>query len=397
MTFMAYVQEAYRNLFASKLRTGLAMLGVLVGTASVVALLSCGQLATEAALAEFKALGTDLLAISVFQEQNKSNASTTAQVPLSVWRSMPKYIPSINNISPYSTAYQPMAFQGKVLDGAIIGADDSLAKTIHISMASGHFISFLHTREPFCVIGHAIAEQIQSITLDNPIGKPLRLGNTMYTIIGIAAPWQENSFFNENINRAVIIPIQGMNFLTKDSKINNAIIVLKPKAPIDDVIASLKTLIEKQSPNLSFYPRSAKQIIASMESQGRIFTLLLGVIGAIALLVGGIGIMNIMLVSVSERKQEIGIRKAIGAKNRDIQALFLVESILLSLIGGSIGVMLGLVVTKIIAYFSHWPFVFYAFPPFAGFFVSVITGIFFGFYPAKRAAKLDPIISLRTT
>lgn len=133
-----------------------------------------------------------------------------------------------------------------------------------------------------------------------------------------------------------------------------------------------------------------------MENQGQIFTLLLAVIGGISLLVGGIGVMNVMLVSVSERKKEIGIRKAVGAKNSEIQALFLVESVMLSLLGGILGVILGLIFTRILAYFSDWEFSIYLLPPLAGFLVSAATGIFFGFYPALRAAKLEPVVSLRS-
>jgi putative ABC transport system permease protein len=124
-----------------------------------------------------------------------------------------------------------------------------------------------------------------------------------------------------------------------------------------------------------------------MESQGKIFTLLLGVIGGISLLVGGIGVMNVMLVSVSERKKEIGIRKAVGAKNSEIQLLFLSESVILSLFGGVFGVLIGLIFTRIVAYFSEWPFVIHIMPPLAGFAVSVFTGIFFGFYPPKLTSK----------
>ena len=140
----------------------------------------------------------------------------------------------------------------------------------------------------------------------------------------------------------------------------------------------------------------AKQIIKSMEEQGRIFTLLLGLIGGISLLVGGIGVMNVMLVSVVERKREIGIRKAIGAKRRDIQMLFLIESIVLSLFGGVLGVIAGLGVAYVISLFSGWQFSLYLEPPLIGFGVSVFTGIFFGFYPAMRAARLDPIETLRS-
>lgn len=396
MTLLRHCQQAFINLSASKLRSLLAVLGILVGTAAVVALLSCGQLATEKALEQFKALGTDLLAISVFQKEQDQGQSSKNDVSLDQWRQLSDSIPSVLEIAPYTSVYQMMSFEGKVLQGAIIGADESLAKIIHIQLAQGHFVSFVNSFEHYCVIGSGIASQLKEISLDNPIGKQLRLGQTLYTIIGVIKPWKENGFFNEDINQAVIIPAAGVPLISKDSKINNAIMRLQPESPIDSVIAELTRQINSIAPKLTVFPRSAKQIIASMESQGRIFTLLLAVIGGISLLVGGIGIMNVMLVSVSERKKEIGIRKAIGATNGEIQALFLIESIILSLLGGGLGVALGLVFTLVVSYFSDWPYMLYFIPPLAGFAVSVVTGVFFGFYPAHRAAKLEPIISLRS-
>ncbi|MBA2653026.1 MAG: ABC transporter permease [Tatlockia sp.] len=393
---LTHFQQALVNLSASKLRSFLAMLGILVGTAAVVALISCGQLATEKALAQFKSLGTELLAISAYQTSQAKSSSGGDQIPLALWRQLPEHIPYLVRVAPYSTGYQNLSYEGKILRGAIIGADESLAKTIKIQLARGHFVSYLSSFEHFCVIGHGLAEQIKEISLDDPLGKQLLIGNIYYTIIGVAAPWKENGFFNEDINQSVIIPIAGMAMIAKDSKISNAVFELKPNSPIDEVIAEIKLLIGTQAPKLSIFPRSAKQIIASMESQGRIFTLLLAVIGGISLLVGGIGVMNVMLVSVSERKKEIGVRKAVGAKNSEIQALFLVESVMLSFLGGFLGVVLGLIATRIIAYFFHWNFSIFLIPPLAGFAVSVATGIFFGFYPAKRAANLEPMASLRS-
>ena len=133
-----------------------------------------------------------------------------------------------------------------------------------------------------------------------------------------------------------------------------------------------------------------------MRKQEGIFTLLLGFIGGISLLVGGIGVMNIMLVSVTERRREIGIRKAIGAKRRDIQSLFLSEAIILAIFGGICGVAIGTILSFAIAYFSNWSFHFLLWPPVIGFIVSAATGIFFGFYPAHRASLLDPITALRS-
>jgi putative ABC transport system permease protein len=396
MKFVNHCQQALVNLTSSKLRSFLAVLGILVGTAAVVALISCGQLATEKALEQFKALGTDLLAVSVYQKSPDKSHSGEDSLSVDQWQLLGERIPSILQIAPYSTAYQPLSFQGKLMQGVVIGADEHLAGIVHVTLSQGHFVSFLESFEHFCVIGDGLARQIKEVTMDDPIGKQLRIGQSLYTIIGVAEHWKENSFFNEDINQAAIIPIAGITLVSKDAKINNAVILLKPDSPIDAVIDEIKQIISSQAPKLSVFPRSAKQIIASMESQGRIFTLLLAVIGGISLLVGGIGVMNVMLVSVSERKKEIGIRKAVGAKNSEIQALFLVESVMLSLLGGILGVILGLIFTRIVAYFSGWTFSIYWLPPIAGFLVSAATGIFFGFYPARRAAKLEPMVSLRS-
>ncbi|MBA2710622.1 MAG: ABC transporter permease [Tatlockia sp.] len=396
MNLLTHFKQAFINLAASKLRSFLAVLGVLVGTAAVVALISCGQLATEKALAQFKTLGTDLLAIAAYEATQSKSSLGDDQIPLSLWRQMPERIPSIKGVAPYTMTYQNLSFEGKVLKGAIIGADESLARIIHIKLIAGHFVSYVSSFEHFCVIGHQLAKQIKEITLDNPVGKQLRIGQALYTIIGVAAPWKENGFFNEDINQSVIIPIGGMAMIAKDNKINNAVFELKSDSQIDETISDIKQLISSQAPKLNVFSRSAKQIIASMENQGHTFTLLLAVIGGISLLVGGIGVMNVMLVSVSERKKEIGIRKAVGAKNKEIQLLFLVESTMLSLLGGALGVLLGLIFTRIVAYFFDWSFTIFLIPPLAGFAISVATGIFFGFYPAKRASQLEPMASLRS-
>lgn len=394
MNVFRHAEQALINLGAAKLRSFLALSGILVGTAAVVALISCGQLATEKALEQFKALGTNLLSVSVFSQGQE--ASHRAEIPLSVWRKIPARIPYVAQVAPFASTYQSMSFRGQALTGSVIGADESLARIIHSKLARGRFVSFVDSFEHFCVIGDRIAEQLRQTSQDDPTGKQLRIGHSLYTIIGVLQPWSENGFFNEDLNQSVIVPVSGMALVTKDSHINNAIMLLKPDSPIDQVIQDVKQLLHQSAPKSTVYARSAKQIIASMESQGRIFTLLLAVIGGISLLVGGIGIMNVMLVSVSERKKEIGIRKAVGARNRDIQALFLVESVILSLLGGALGVAIGLLFTYGVAYFNDWIFRVHVIPPLAGFMVSVMTGVFFGYYPARRAAKLEPVVSLRS-
>ena len=395
-SFFHYSQQALSNLLTSKLRTFLAVLGILVGTGAIVALIACSKLATEKAMEQFKALGTDLIAVSSFPQAGMKSGAGHDDMPLSAWRALPSMLPDVLQIAPYNTGYQPVSFQGRELNPSLIGADEALADIVHIHLAKGRFVSYMASFERFCVIGSALAQQMKQLSVDEPLGKQLRIGASYYTIIGVAAPWKENVFFSEDINQAVIIPIAGMIFLNKNTKVNNAIMRLKSDIHIDEVIEKIKQAIHIQAPNSNIFIRSAKQIIVSMESQGQIFTLLLGVIGGISLLVGGIGVMNVMLISVTERKKEIGIRKAVGARHREIQGLFLVESIMLSLLGGSLGVAIGLVFTFVIATFNHWTFTLYLTPPLVGFSVSVITGVFFGFYPACRAARLEPMSALRS-
>lgn len=395
MKLLAHAHHALINLKAAKMRSFLALLGIWVGTAAVVALMDFGQIATEKALEEFKSLGTDLLSISIYQKTADNSHNNQDNIPLSMWRQFPKWIAGIKEIAPFSSAFQSMSFYGKPLRGSIVGADNALAQILNIQLENGHFISFVHSFEHYCVIGAEIAHQMKTIHQGSLIGEKLQIGPALYTIIGIAKPWKESVFFNEDVNQTVIVPIAGIALIKKDTSINNAILKLNPNVQIDKTIQKIEARVNQVAPHLSIFIRSAKQMIKNMENQGRIFSLLLAVIGGISLLVGGIGVMNVMLVSVSERRKEIGVRKAVGGKNSEIQALFLTESIILSMIGGVLGIVSGLFITWTISYFTRWTFSIYWIAVGIGFFVSVSVGIFFGYYPARRAASLEPVMSLR--
>ena len=396
MNVYRLLQQAWLNLLSAKLRSFLAVLGILVGTASVVALINCGQLATEKALAQFKALGTDLLAVSIFQQNNQAASSSKETIPLSFWRKLPLMMPDILRIAPYNTSYQSMSMFGRTITGSIIGADESLARILHIQLKSGRFVSSAESFEHVCVIGDGVAQQINRMRLVSPEGQQLRIGQALYTVIGVISPWKENGFFNEDINQSVIIPIAGMALINQDASINNAVVLLKPNRSIEPIIEQLKQRIHEQAPKLSLFVRSAKQIIASMQSQGRIFTLLLAVIGSISLLVGGIGIMNIMLVSVTERTQEIGLRKAIGATQQDILLQFMIEAVIVSVIGGFVGTAVGVSGIILVAAITPLEAAISSSAIATAVGVSGGIGLFFGVVPARRAAQLDPIVALRS-
>lgn len=394
------VADAFANLASSKLRSFLAILGILIGTGSVVALISSGELATDAALAQFKSLGTNLLSVSLSQRYSQDTTDVAQQQAQKLTLPEALHItqanPDILIAAPYTSLYASLSYNGNTLYGGTIGATQALQSVIKINLIKGRFISMLDHYSNFCVIGNTIYDGIKKMGVSDPIGTQIRIGSQIFTIVGIAAKWPQNSFFNQDINNSIIIPIQTSFVISKYTKLDDLIFRLKTGANIEPIKKDITTYINNKAPNNNLFIRSAQQLIEKMQAQQRTFTLLLGVIGSISLLVGGIGVMNIMLVSVVERRREIGIRRALGAKKRDIQTLFIIESTILSVFGGFLGVILGITASFIIAQFSGWNFTLFLFPPIIGFTVSAAIGIFFGFYPAYQASHLDPIEALRS-
>lgn len=389
------MRHALLNLSAAKLRSFLAILGILVGTASVVTLVSSAELATAKALAQFRALGTELLSISVYpikysQEPNPANSLSLDEIAL-----MQDDIRDVKEVAPYTNLFLALQYKGVKIKGTIIGATENLQHALKLKVKQGNFISYYNRYQRYCVLGHDIAKQLHQRSHQSLIGQQVWLGQYVYTIIGELEPWKENAFFNSNANKTIFIPIQNSNFIDRNARIQNMIVMLKRTDHIDNIKSKVEKFVNQHAPDLKVFIRSPAQIIESMEQQSKIFTLLLGLIGGVSLLVGGIGIMNIMLVSVAERRREIGIIKAVGATRKNIITLFLTEAVILALFGGGLGVVTGIVLSNVIAYFAQWGFAIYLLPPLVGFIVSFTTGVFFGIYPAYRAAALNPIEALR--
>lgn len=397
MKWTAHLHEGFLNLISSKLRSLLALLGILVGTASVVAMVSGGELATNEALKQFKTLGTDLLAVSVNEASDQEQAgSPQSKLTLEQAKNLMTADKNILNIAPYTQAFSPIAYNSQQINGSVLGVTESFAKIVHISMLKGRFVSQLDGYTYYCVIGKAIYDNIREHSVVDPIGSQIQVGKNFFTIIGVADTWPENNFVYANIDNSILIPILASTALSKYANINNIIMQLSPHADIEMVKQNITTTINEEVSHKSLFFRSAQELISHMKKQSDILTIFLGMIGSVSLLVGGIGVMNIMLVSVVERRREIGIRLAVGAKRADIRGLFLVEAVMLALVGGTLGVILGMLVAFFIALFSHWQFILFLLPPFIGFTVSAATGIFFGYYPAYKASKLDPIQALRS-
>lgn len=393
MNVKLHLRESSRNLFSAKLRSILAILGVLVGTAAVVALIASSRLATNHALAQFKSLGTNLLALN-FQSTNMSQGqgSTEAlqlnQIPQLVHASS-----QIVMAAPYIQLFQSMALFGKSFPGQVMGTTGEMRDIAKIRLTQGRFISSLDRNEFYCVIGHKIAAKFRA-QHQNPIGQQIQVGKHIFTIVGVVAPWTPNLFLLVDLDNAIIIPLSTSHLLIANANIHNVLFRLIKHPDIPNIQQGISAMMDRILPNQQLQFRDPTKIIKLISSQRQTFNWLLIAIGSIALVVGGIGVMNIMLVSVVERRREIGIRMAVGAQRRDILFMFLIESIVLTLFGGLLGIIVGLTVTYVLAYVTGWTFYFYWSPVLLGFIVSVFVGIASGFYPAWGASKLDPICCL---
>lgn len=398
MKYIEHAKEGLTNLLYSKLRSLLALLGVLVGTASVVAMVLGGELATNEALKEFKSLGTDLLAASINASADDAQSGTGKNVNISLSQALQleSADPSIMKVAPYTQVFHPLFYNGVSINGVVLGVTDSFANIVHINMASGRFISLYDKYEFYCVVGQDIYKAMKNISYKEPLGQQIQIGKNIFVIIGVADQWPENNFVYANVDSSVLVPIMTSTVISKYASINNIIMRLAPQADIAAVEEHVSDNVTKYITGKQVGFRSAKELIAKMRKQSNILTVFLGLIGSISLIVGGIGVMNIMLVSVIERRREIGIRLAVGARRKDIAALFLMEAIMLSVLGGTIGVVIGSLIAYIISLIWHWEFTWFFWPPIAGFSVSVLVGIFFGFYPAYLASKLNPIDALRS-
>jgi len=395
MNFKAHVCESLMNLFSAKLRSILAILGVLVGTGAVVALMASSRLATDHALAQFKSLGTNLLALHI-RDPHLSSTSASESRNLTLDQ-MPKVFHSSSGIvavAPYINFYKTTVLYGKRVGGEVLAVTNEMQEIARIHLTQGRFVSFLDRNEFYCVIGSNIAEKFQKHHI-NPLGKQIKIGNKLFTIIGVAAPWRKNLFLLVDINKSVIMPLNMAYLVQSHVQIQDILFRLVKNPNLPKIQQQISNTMGRLLPNKKLWFRNPERLIELVGKERQTFNDLLIAIGSIALVVGGIGVMNIMLVSVIERRREIGIRMAVGARRWNILIMFLMESVMLTVFGGLIGIVLGLGVTYALAYVAGWEFHFYCMPPLLGFIVSVLVGILSGFYPAWRASKLDPIACLR--
>lgn len=383
------IAEALGNLYGAKQRSLLALIGIVIGTGSVIAMINIGTIVQHEALRQFKELGTNILNLSY-------SGAPDSSFRLADITGLAAAVPLVEAAAPVALGSGDIRFRGKVESGSLVGATEVLGDLAKFKMARGRFLSDLDQFEPFVVIGDRLASQLTADGSAVELGDPLQIGGHVLQIAGILQPVPYNSLFPTDFSSAAIVTLSSMHRLAPHTGITSIIVRLTSDLEVDQATHQITAYFAPKLRGGQMRVRSAAELIATMQKQMELFTLLLGSIGSIALLVGGIGVMNVMLVSVTERRREIGIRLAIGARRFDIQRLFLVEAVVLSIIGGLVGTAVGVGASAVISELSSWQFILSqsAIPLGAG--VSIAVGIFFGFYPAVIASRLNPIEALRS-
>lgn len=387
MKIFNIIKMAFKNIKSNKMRSGLTMLGLIIGIASVIVLVGIGTGATTTVTDSVQSLGTDILTLSITSSDTSLEYEQVDEL---------LEIPNIEQTAPYKNISATVNRGTTVYSrSTIMATNDNYLEITNVDLAKGRRISLIdiENSSKICILGSDIASTLFSLV--NPIGETIKLNGDNYTVVGILT--EQGSSMGNNIDSMIIIPLTTAKYFDEDTSINNVYV----KVENEDDIETTTTLIgnyirETLKISTDYYSvTSQSSMLDAMSDISSTLTLLLGGIASISLIVGGIGVMNVMLVSVTERTKEIGIRKSLGARKRDILIQFLIEALVLSLLGGTIGVVLGIGIGNVAEKFNY-TFSASSSIILISFCSSAAIGLIFGIFPAYRAACLKPIDALRT-
>lgn len=377
---------ALRNIQTSKLRSILTMLGIIIGVASVIALVSIGQSSSQSVSSSINSLGTNVLTVSVLDSD--SSDFTIDDV------NHLKKLSGVKRVAPVISGRVTAKYGTTSSTINVIGTTASYQKIENTKLSSGRFLADIDNelRLKTCVIGSETATDL--FGAENPVGRTIQLNGTSYKIVGVLQ--SSGSSMGTSGDYTIFVPFSTAERLVGSTHISSVYVQAASADQVSFVEREVKYSLLSVFHDSDYYSVSNSQdIMNTMSEVQNTMSLLLGSIASISLLVGGIGIMNIMFVSVSERTKEIGIRKAIGAKRKDILVQFLIEAIVLSALGGLLGVGVGFAAIKIYGLFASAS-VSLSLPVTAlAFGFSLIVGVVFGVFPANKASKLNPIQALR--
>jgi len=410
------VRLGIKDITLHKMRSFLTMLGVVFGVGSVVAMLAVGEGASEQALAQIKKLGSNNIVIRSAKASAASQEGSQKNSYMSIYgllyedrMRIAESIPVVTRTVPVKILKKKAVLGERHMEVRIVGTTEEWARLVKRPLVAGRFMTKADVEGAagICVITEFAARKI--LATKNSIGQSIRLGSQSFVIVGIVRNESAGSVQVPDQQSDVYIPITScvqrygevVTQMTTGSRqmerveLNELLVEIDATEHVEPAARAIETMLKRFHKKEDYAISVPLTLLRQAEATKRTFNIVLGSIAGISLLVGGIGIMNIMLASVTERTMEIGIRRAIGAKRIHIVMQFLVETVVLSGAGGLLGIVFGVTVPKAITLFSGMPTSVPAYAIVLSFGISVSIGVVFGLYPAIRAANLDPIEALR--
>ncbi|ETZ24599.1 ABC transporter permease [Pedobacter sp. V48] len=404
MKFINLIRLAIKALQRNKLRALLTMLGIIIGVASVITMMSIGEGSKQSINASLASMGSNMITIMPYSNEPggaRMMGSSLKTLTIKDVDALKKNAVNIAEISPLASS------SGQSINGAanwptsIQGVSPEYLDIRKLSVKEGIIFSEQDVRSSakVCLLGKTVVDNLFP-NGEDPIGKIIRFGKIPFQVIGVLTP-KGTSNFGQDQDDIIIAP-----YTTVQKRILSSIYFgqiyasATSEAASDAAVAEITSILRethrlRDAEDNDFQVRTQAELMTMMNSTSSMMTALLTAVASISLVIGGIGIMNIMYVSVTERTREIGLRMSIGARGIDILLQFLIEAIVISVTGGVIGVILGISAALIVPASLNWPTVISEFSIVISFLVCAITGIFFGYYPALKASKLDPIEALR--
>lgn len=405
-----YLRMGLESLTDHKLRSFLTMLGIILGVASVIAMLSIGEGAKREALEKFKILGVNNIIVRdkalSDQELEEVRAKFSPGLSLKDADAIQAIIPTVERVAPQAEIEIEAKYEDKSAKATLVGITPTVLKILNYELDLGTLLTEDHYQRGMraCLLGAEMAKSL--FPTEDPLGKRVKLEDQWFQVQGVMV---SRSLYTEtvgelaarNLNQDIYIPLSSfLRRFTKEeqlaSQIDQLTVKVHDSSQLVETGAIISRILERRHyGNKDFDIVIPYELLKQEEKERRIYNLVLGSIAAISLLVGGIGIMNIMLATVLERTREIGIRRALGAKRKDILTQFLIEAVGLSLVGGTIGVFLGIAMSGVVSTIGEFGAIVSPFHVLLAFFVSAAVGVISGTFPARRAANIDPIEALR--
>ena len=403
---VACLRIALRALMVNKMRSTLTMLGIIIGVGAVIAMIAVGSGAKKRIAEQIASMGSNLLVVMSGSSTSgglRFGSGTVPTLTADDAKAIQTEILAVKYVAPNLGGVAQVVFGNQNWSTIISGTTPEILEIRDWPLSSGRSFTQqdVDGTTKVCLLGKTVVENLFGGI--DPVGQIIRIKNVPFVVLGVLAP-KGQSTWGQDQDDLIIVPLTtsqkrlfGMQFPGMVKQI--AVQAREPEV-MNEVESQITELLRQRhhiqpKQENDFTVRNLTEILSTAEQSASVMSLLLGAIASISLIVGGIGIMNIMLVSVTERTREIGIRIAVGAKGRDILLQFLIESLVLSLIGGMIGIGLGVAGTIVLATFTQWPVLFSIEAILLAFLFSGSVGVFFGFYPARKASLLNPIEALR--